>query len=50
MRLNILENAWINCSDYARPLNMHDYLTCLTGFSRCLGLQISHGSEYDMVV
>ena len=25
--LNILENAWINCSDYARALNMHDHLT-----------------------
>ena len=35
--LNILENAWINCSDYARALNINDHLTCLTGFWRCLG-------------
>ena len=30
--LNILENVWINCSDYARALNMHNHLTLLTGF------------------
>ena len=34
--VNILENAWINCSDYARALNMHDHLTCFTGFWRYL--------------
>ena len=34
--LNILQNAWINCSEYARALNMHDHLICLTGFWRCL--------------
>ena len=33
---NILENAWINCSNYARALNMLDHLTCLTDFWRCL--------------
>ena len=33
--LNILENAWINCSDYARALNASDHFTCLTGFWRC---------------
>ena len=33
---NILENAWINCSDYARTLNLHDHLICPTGFRRCL--------------
>ena len=26
------ENAWINCSDYARTLYMPDQRTCLTGF------------------
>ena len=35
--LNILENPWINCSDLARALNIHDLVTCLTSFSRCLG-------------
>ena len=25
--MNILENAWINCSDYAGTLNMHYHLT-----------------------
>ena len=30
--LNILGNAWINCSDYARDLNMPDHLTFSTGF------------------
>ena len=33
--LTILENAWINCSDWA--LKMHDHPTCSTGFWRCLG-------------
>ena len=35
---HLLENAWINCSNYARALNMHDHhhLACLTGFWRCL--------------
>ena len=35
--LNILENAWMNCSDYARTVNMGDHLTCLRGFWRCFG-------------
>ena len=35
--LNIFENAWINCSDYAMALNIHDHLTCLTTFWRCYG-------------
>ena len=35
--LNILENAWINCSDYARALNIPGHLTCLTSFWRCFG-------------
>ena len=35
--LNIFENVWINCFDYARALNMHDHATYLTGFWRCLG-------------
>ena len=39
--LNTLVNAWINCSDYAMALIMHDYLTCSTGFLR---------SEYGTVV
>ena len=30
--LNILENVWIYCSDYARFLNMHGHLTCSTDF------------------
>ena len=30
------ENAWINCSDYARALDMHDHLTCSTDFWICL--------------
>ena len=36
--LNILENAWINCSDYAKALNMPDHLTCSTSFWRYFGL------------
>ena len=32
--LNIFENASINCSNYARAINMHDHLTYLTGFWR----------------
>ena len=39
--LNILENAWINCSHYARDLNMHDHVSCSTGFWRCLGFYVS---------
>ena len=35
--VNILRNTWINCSDYARALNMHDHLTCSTGIWRYLG-------------
>ena len=35
--LNILENAWINFSDYAKTLNMPDYLTFSTGIWRHLG-------------
>ena len=35
--LIIYEKAWIYSSDYARPLNMHDHLTCLTDFWRKLG-------------
>ena len=38
-----LENAWINCSDYTRVLNMLDHLTCLTGFGRWLGFLICQG-------
>ena len=34
--LNIIDNTWINCPDYARALNMHYGLTCLTDFWRCL--------------
>ena len=26
IRINILENAWINCSGYARTMNIHDHL------------------------
>ena len=47
--LNIPKYHW-NCSDYARGPNMHDYLTCSTGFWRCLarvlnksGFWIWHG-------
>ena len=43
--LNIIENTWINYSDYAKALNMHNPLTCSTGFWRCLGYQIGQGSE-----
>ena len=35
--LNAFENAWVNHSDYARALNMHEHLTCLTGLQRCIG-------------
>ena len=48
--LNILENRWICCSDYARALNIHDHLTCFTVFWRCLRFSISQGSEYGTVV
>ena len=48
--LNFLENAWGNCSHYANALNMHEHLTCLKGFWRCLGCQISQDSEYDTIV
>ena len=48
--LNILENAWINCSDYARALKMHDHLTCSTGFCGCLRFSMCHGSEYGMIL
>ena len=34
--LNILENAWINCFDYARVLNIHDHVTCPASFWRWL--------------
>ena len=50
--LNILENASINCSDYARALNLHNYLRCSTGFWRCLGYVSGYGSimlEYDSI-
>ena len=30
--LNILGNGWINCSDYARALNLYVHLTCSAGF------------------
>ena len=33
---SILENVRINSSDDDRALNIHDHLTCLTGFWRCL--------------
>ena len=29
---NILGNGWINCSDYARALNLYVHLTCSAGF------------------
>ena len=48
--LNIVKNPWINCSGYTRVLNIHDHLTCPTGFWRCLDFQISQGSEYGVVV
>ena len=32
-----LKNAWINCSEYARVLNMPDHLTCSKVFWRYLG-------------
>ena len=35
--LNIFENTWVNCSDFASALNMHDHLACLTDFWWCLG-------------
>ena len=35
--LNILENAWIYCSNYAKALNIYVHLTCPTDFWRCLG-------------
>ena len=47
---NILESVWINSSDYARTLNMHDHLTCSTGFWKSLWFQKSQGSEYGTVV
>ena len=34
--VDILENTWINCSEYVRTLNMLDHLRCLTDFWRCL--------------
>ena len=34
--LNAFENAWVNYSDYARALNMHDHLTYLTGLRKCI--------------
>ena len=38
MFLNMSENAWINCSDYARILNMpSQHLRYLTRFWICLG-------------
>ena len=48
--LNILENDWANCYDYARVLNMPNHLLRLTSFWRCLGLWMCQGSEYDMVI
>ena len=42
------ENAWINCFDYTRALNMSDHLTFWTGFRRCL--RLCQGSEYGTVV
>ena len=47
---NILESVWINSSDYVRALNMHDHLTCSTGFWKSLWFQKSQGSEYGTVV
>ena len=44
--LNILENISVNCSDYARALNMHDHLTYSIGFWRCLLFLISQASKY----
>ena len=38
--LNILENAWANFFDNASALNVHDHLTCLIGFWRCLGFYL----------
>ena len=31
-------NTYVNCSDYARALNMPDHLTCLTGKGRVLNM------------
>ena len=36
--LNILQNAWINGSDYVTALNIFYHLICLTRFWRCLRL------------
>ena len=47
--LNILENAWLYCSDYARALNISGHPTCLTGFWRCLQFWMCQGSEYGTV-
>ena len=38
MCANILENFWINCSDYAKSLKITDHLTGSAGFWRCQGL------------
>ena len=48
--LDIPENVWINCFDYARALDMHDHLKYSTGFLRYLGLLKYQGSEYGTVV
>ena len=37
--LNSLENAWINCSDYATALKMPGQCKCLTGFWGCRGFE-----------
>ena len=35
--IHIIEDSYINCSDYVRTSNMHDHLTCSTDFWRYLG-------------
>ena len=48
--LNIIENAWINCPDYVRALNMHDHFICSIGFWKCLEFLRNQGSQYGTVV
>ena len=39
MSVNMPENAWINCSNYARVLNKPHHLKYLTGFEYVAGLK-----------
>ena len=45
MSLNMSENVWINCFDYARVLNMSHRPRYLAGFWICLRFKICQGSE-----